>query len=280
MKYTGLIGCPVAHSLSPQMHNAAFAQLGIEARYLLWETPGGELEARVHSLRADTLLGANVTIPYKESVLPWLDDLDPQAGRIGAVNTIVNCGGRLTGYNTDAPGFLRALLEQLGPGGDLAGRRVVLLGNGGAARAAAIALLDRGVGALTILGRERTRLATLLVHCQQFCGGSQLCAATLQSSQAARELAAADIVVNTTPVGLKPDDKTCLLNVEALPAEALVMDMIFQPPLTPLLRQAQLRGCPTLNGCSMLLYQGTLALELWTGQPAPEQVMRTALGIL
>jgi shikimate dehydrogenase len=279
MKYAGLIGSPVAHSLSPQMHNAAFACLGIEARYLLWETLPGELEARVHSLRAGLTLGANVTIPYKETVLPWLDDLDPQAGRIGAVNTIVNRSGRLIGYNTDAPGFLRALLEQLGPGCDLAGRRVVLLGNGGAARAAAIALLESRVGALTILGRERTRLATLLAHCQRSGGRSQLCAATLKSPQAARELAAADIVVNTTPVGLKPGDETCLLNAEALPAAALVMDMIFQPPLTPLLRLAQQRGCSTLNGCSMLLYQGTLALELWTGQPAPEQVMRTALGI-
>lgn len=280
MKYAGLIGYPVAHSLSPQMHNAAFACLGTDARYLLWETPRDALEARVQSLRADQMLGANVTIPYKETVLRWLDDIDAQAARIGAVNTIVNRYGRLAGYNTDAPGFLRALQERLGPGCQLADKQAVLLGNGGAARAAAIALLDSGVGTLTVLGREQAHIATLLAHLQQSSGRAQLCGALLDTPRAAGALAAADIVVNTTPVGLKPGDQAPLRNVQALPTGALVMDMIFNPPLTPLLREARRHGCAVLNGHSMLLYQGTLALELWTGQRAPEQVMRAALDIL
>ncbi len=279
MRYAGLIGYPVAHSLSPRMHNAAFDSLDINARYLLWETPADELEKRVQSLRVPEMFGANVTIPYKEMVLRWLDELDPQAARIGAVNTIVNRRGRLVGYNTDAPGFLRALQERTGPAFDFHEKRVVLLGNGGAARGAAIALLDSRVRALTILGRDHEHIEPLLAHLRQHNQGSHLHGAVLQTPQAKSALAVADIVVNTTSVGLKPGDETRLLDVETLPASALVMDMIFNPPLTPLLCAAQEHGCTVLNGLSMLLYQGTLALELWTEQRAPEQVMRAALGL-
>jgi shikimate dehydrogenase len=276
-QYAGLIGSPVAHSLSPEMHNAAFAHLGIQAHYHLWETSADALQERVHALRAPQMLGANVTIPYKEHVPRWLDEIDPQARRIGAVNTIVNRCGRLIGYNTDAPGFLRALQEHLGAGCELAGTRVVLLGNGGAARAAAIALLDSRVSALTILGRVQEHIAMLLGHIEQYSSGTHLDGALLHSEQATRCLATAELIVNTTPLGLPPGDGMPALAVEALPASALVMDMIFNPPLTPLLQAARQRGCATLNGCSMLLYQGTLAFELWTGQRAPEQVMRAAL---
>lgn len=279
MRYAGLIGYPVAHSLSPRMHNAAFDTLEIDAHYLLWETRADELEKRVQSLRAPEMFGANVTIPYKESVLRWLDELDTQAARIGAVNTIVNRGGRLVGYNTDAPGFLRALEERAGSAFEIREKQVVLLGNGGAARGAAIALLDRRVDALTILGRDQAHIESLLTHLRQHNEGARLYGALLESPQARSALAAADIVVNTTSVGLTPGDETRLLDVEVLPASALVMDMIFNPPLTPLLRAAREHGCAILNGLSMLLYQGTLALELWTGQRAPEQVMRAALGL-
>lgn len=279
MKYSGLIGYPVAHSLSPQMQEAGFTALGIQARYELWETPASELEARVQSLRAHHMFGANVTIPHKEAVLPWLDEIDAQAARIGAVNTIVNRAGRLVGYNTDAPGFLRALREQADPDFDLRAGRVVLLGNGGAARGAAIALLDSQVRELILLGRERERVESLLAHLRQQNSVSSLRGAVLDTLEAGRLLAEADIVVNTTSVGLKADDETRLLDVALLPASALVIDMIFNPPLTLLLREARARGLRVLNGLSMLLYQGTLALELWTGRSAPEEVMRAALGL-
>lgn len=279
MKYTGLIGYPVAHSLSPRMQEAGFAALGIQARYELWETPAHALEARVQSLRAPHMFGANVTIPHKEAVLPWLDEIDAQAARIGAVNTIVNRAGRLLGYNTDAFGFLRALREQAGPDFDLRDRRVVLLGNGGAARGAALALLESQTRELMILGRATERIETLLAHLRQQHGVSKVCGAVLGTPEARHLLAKADVVVNTTSVGLKSGDERRLIEVEDLPATALVMDMIFNPPLTPLLREARARGLCVLNGLSMLLYQGTLALELWTGQSAPEDVMRAALGL-
>jgi len=281
MKIAGLIGSPVAHSLSPRMHDAGFVALGIEARYELWETSASELEARVQSLRAPEILGANVTIPHKEAVLPLLDKCDPQAARIGAVNTIVKRDGRLIGYNTDAPGFLRALREQAGPLFELRGKHAIVLGSGGAAHGAALALLDSHVATLTLLGRDAAHLEALLEHLREQGGNNRqnLHGALLGTPEMKEYLTRAAIVVNTTSVGLKPGDETRLIAVEALPVSALVMDMIFNPPRTPLLRDAEARGCAVLNGLSMLLYQGTLAFELWTGQSAPEDVMRAALGL-
>ncbi|MGH2507109.1 MAG: shikimate dehydrogenase [Ktedonobacteraceae bacterium] len=278
MKYAGLIGYPVQHSLSPRMHNAAFEALDIEARYDLWETPLSELEVRVYALRAPQMFGANVTIPHKEAVIPWLDAIDAQAERIGAVNTIVNRAGRLIGYNTDAPGFLRALQEQAGPTYQLQGKHVVLLGNGGAARGAAVALLDSHVSTLAILGRAEARVETLLAHVQQHNTGTcHLSGALLGTVAAQRYLEQADVVVNTTSVGLKAGDETLLIDAKRLAPHTLVMDMLFHLPQTPFLRAAQAHGCATLNGLTMLLYQGTLAFELWTGCAAPEAVMRAAL---
>jgi shikimate dehydrogenase len=279
MKYAGLIGSPVAHSLSPRMHNAAFKTLGIEARYDLWETPAEELEARVQSLRAAEMFGANVTIPYKEAVLPWLDECDPQAARIGAVNTIVNRSGRLIGYNTDAPGFLCALREHAGPELDLAGKHAVILGNGGAARGAAMALLDCQIRALSILGRNRQHVEELVEHLHRESNTSRVDGILLGTPEVRECLAKADLMINTTSLGLKSGDEMAPIEVGALPRSALVMDMIFNPPMTLLLRAAREHGCSVLNGLSMLLYQGTLAFELWTGQNAPVDVMRAALDL-
>ncbi len=281
MKHLGLIGYPVAHSLSPGMHRAAFDALGIEAHYELWETQPGGLAQRIASLRFAGILGANVTIPYKEHVVSLIDECDPLAARIGAVNTIVNRGGRLIGYNTDAPGFTRALAEFAAF--DCPGKKVVILGTGGAARAAAVGLLENEVGELMLLGRNEKHLHTLLQHLRTLTakmhGITRICGALLGSPESSRFLATADLIVNATPVGLKTDDITLLLDVNMLPTTALVMDMIFNPPLTPLLYAARAHGCQVLNGLSMLLYQGALAFELWTNRPAPIEVMRESLGL-
>jgi shikimate dehydrogenase len=281
VKHLGLIGYPVAHSLSPYMQQAAFDALGIGARYTLWETQPDKLAKRIASLRFAEMWGANVTIPYKEHVVSLVDECDPLAARIGAVNTIVNRGGRLVGYNTDAPGFTRALAEFAAF--DCPGKRVVILGTGGAARAAAVGLLENGVGEVTLLGRNEKHLHNLLHHLRTLTakthGTTRVYGALLGGPEASRFLTSADLVVNATSVGLKADDTTLLFEVNILPATALVMDMIFNPPLTPLLRAAQAHGCRVLNGLSMLLYQGALAFELWTDRPAPIEVMREALGL-
>ncbi len=164
MKQVGLIGYPVSHSLSPQMQQAAFDALGIEARYVLWETQPGTLAQRIASLRSPGILGANVTIPYKEDVVSLLDAYDAAAVKIGAVNTIVNRDGRLVGYNTDAAGFIRALTDFTGCAFDCHGKKAVILGTGGAARAAAVALLENGVGELALLGRTHRRVDALVNH--------------------------------------------------------------------------------------------------------------------
>jgi len=279
VKQVGLIGNPVAHSRSPQMHNAAFRETGFEAAYELWETLPGELGERVASLRAPGMLGANVTIPYKERVVPMLDECDALADHIGAVNTIVNRNGKLVGYNTDAPGMLRALAECPGSPFDSRGKETVILGTGGAARAAAIALIDNGAQSVSILGRDKARIDALLHHLSLLAVETQISGALFDSSEAKTSLQKANLVVNATSVGLKSNDDPLLIDINLLPVGSLVMDMVFNAGLTPLLQAAQAHGCFVMNGLSMLLYQGTLAFELWTGIDAPVEVMRDALGL-
>jgi len=316
MKQVGLIGYPVAHSLSPAMQQAAFDACGVEARYALWETPPGTLPARIASLRAAEVLGANVTIPYKVDVVPLIDDYDPLAARVGAVNTIVNRNGRLTGYNTDVYGFIHALNDQAGH--LFAGQRLHagIIGTGGAARAAAVGLLEPGarrrkiaaggcatqsayadwdevedffigvpkpgITTLTLLGRSQTHL-TQLQHALQglaegLPGTPTIDALLLGSAEVTPALARADLLVNATPVGLYEDEQRPPIEIGTLAPGTVVMDMIFNPPQTLLLHAAQARGCQTLNGLTMLLYQGVRAFELWTGLPAPVERMRKALG--
>ncbi len=330
MKHVGIIGFPVAHSLSPRMQQAAFDACGIAARYAHWETAPENLPARIASLRAPEMLGANVTIPHKTAALALIDACDPLAARVGAINTIVNRNGRLMGYNTDVGGFMQALATNQNHPFHSQGKRAIIIGTGGAARAAAVGLLEGGVAELTLLGRAETHLTALLQHLQASvapaserlgekprlktpleghrptkpsCGGPppqltqggsvdavvhpqassgesiNLHAALLNSPSAHRLLAQADLLVNATPVGLHENDHRLLVDVHLLPSTALVMDMIFHPPCTPLLRAAQARGCPVLNGLTMLLHQGALAFEHWTGRPAPVEAMQRALGL-
>jgi shikimate dehydrogenase len=276
----GLIGEPVAHSFSPRFQQPAFDALGIRARYELWRTPAAQLLERVRSLCDKCCLGANVTIPHKEAVLPLLDKVDPLAECIGAVNTIVHRDDYLYGYNTDAPGLLRALQEH-GVGTmqkdgtvSLKGHTAILLGAGGAARGAAFALAGAGVTRLIILNRHLERAQLLAAEVQQTYQG----AVFSLSDPSFLIPHTASIIINATPVGMRGD-------VSPLPAEVLarfnsdtfVYDMIYNPIQTHLLCQARTMGLSAANGLSMLLHQGALAFQLWTNQPAPLKVMRAAL---
>ena len=284
MKQVGLVGYPVSHSLSPLMQQAAFDELNIDANYVLWETPQDQLAEKIASLRSSSILGANVTIPYKEKVVQLVDECDPYAARIGAINTIVNRDGRLYGYNTDAHGFITALTEFDTYPFDCSGKQVVILGTGGAARAAAVGLLEKGVGEMMLLGRTEAHLQNILRHLSivtvKIPKTTHIKGALFGYPEVRDFLSDADLVVNTTPVGLKKDESTLPIDVNALQITTLVMDMIYNPPLTPLQRIARAHGCKVLNGLSMLLYQGALAFELWTGRPAPIQVMQKALGLV
>jgi len=284
VKQVGLVGYPVSHSLSPVMQQAAFDAFHIEANYVLWETPQDQLAGKIASLRSSTMLGANVTIPYKENVVQLVDECDPFAARIGAINTIVNREGRLYGYNTDAPGFITALIEFGAYPFDCYGKQVVILGTGGAARAAAIGLLEKGVSELVFLGRTEAHVQNILRHLSMFSvkmhRNTHIEGALFGYPEVREFLSDAELVVNATSIGLNMDDSELLIDVNVLPITTLVMDMIFNPPFTPLLRAAMAHGCQVLNGLSMLLYQGALAFELWTGRPAPIEVMQKALGLV
>jgi shikimate dehydrogenase len=283
VKQVALVGYPVSHSLSPIMQKAAFDALHIEASYVLWETQQDQLAGKIASIRSSGMLGANVTIPYKEDVMQLVDECDPLAARIGAINTIVNHDGRLYGYNTDAPGFITALKEFDAYPFDCTGKKVVILGTGGAARAAAVGLLEKGIDEVMLLGRTEAHLQNIVRHLNTFSVKidriTHIRGALFGYPEARKFLSNADLVVNATPIGLKVNDSKLLIDVNVLPITALVMDMIFNPSFTPLLRTARAHGCQVLNGLSMLLYQGALAFELWTGCPAPIEIMQNAIGL-
>jgi shikimate dehydrogenase len=270
----GLIGYPVGHSRSPAMQQAAFDALGIPAQYVLWETTPETLAERIASLRAPDVLGANVTIPHKTAVVPLLDALAPSALQAGgAVNTIVRgADGRLTGHNTDVIGVLR-VLDAHGAGD--AGQSALVLGAGGAARAAWAAARERGMS-LRVAARNplavRDALSALAL--------SPAGVVPLDThDELAKALRASSILINATPVGMGDPLASPLSAglLAHLPPNALVFDMVYAPPETALLRMAQARGLRMATGLEMLLEQGAVAFELWTGLPAPIEVMRAAL---
>ena len=277
----GIFGYPISHSISPPMHQAAFDRAGIAAVYEAWETAPDALAAAVAALRDDGVLGANVTVPHKQAVMASLDEVDDLASRIGAVNTIVNDGGRLRGTNTDARGFLDSLKEYGGM--DPSGADAVLVGAGGAARAAAHALADSEVGSLLIANRTLERAEALAVEIKAQSINAR--AVSLSDSAFADGCASADLIVNSTSVGMLhgPAEGKSPVPDGAIRAGCVVYDMVYNPPDTPLLQAASNVGAWAVGGLPMLVYQGAAAWELWTGQPAPVDAMmaaaRKALGL-
>ncbi len=257
-KIYGILGRPVTHSLSPAMHNAAFRELGLNAVYVAF--PVTDLAQAVAGLRGLSIQGVSVTIPFKEEIIPLLDELDPQAARIGAVNIIVNRDGRLVGYNTDWLGALQALKAKT----KLAGEHVLLLGAGGAARAIAFGILEEG-GKVTLTDVDAPRAAALARDLQ-------VAAIPLD----AVDQCPAAILVNATPVGMEPKVDDIPINPDLLGRYPLVMDIVYQPLETRLLREAQARGAATLDGLQMLIHQATAQFELWTGMAAPLEIMSQA----
>ncbi|HEX5418134.1 MAG TPA: shikimate dehydrogenase [Chloroflexota bacterium] len=274
----GLIGYPIKHSISPRFQQAAFDAAGIAARYEAWEVPPERLGAVVDSLRAPDALGANVTIPHKQAVCAFLDAIDPVAAAIGAVNTIVRLEDRLVGYNTDAIGFISSLRADAGT--ELRGQRVAVIGAGGAARAVVAAALGQGAAAVVIAARRVEPAEAILADLAALnTRDSATQAISLDDAALLRAaLGDAAILVNTTPVGMahRADERDVPVSVTFLRADALVCDLIYNPPRTALLEAAAARGARTLNGLPMLVYQGAAAWELWTKRPAPVALMRRA----
>ncbi len=272
-QFCGVIGNPVGHSLSPAIHNAAFRKLGLNFVYLAWQVE--TIGDAVKGLRAlGNFRGTSVTIPHKVAAIPFLDHVETTAQRIGAINTIVAEQGALTGHNTDATGALRALREG---GAELKGRRIVVLGSGGAAQAIAFALaVESGADKLTLLGiddSERTGLAQdIRSQVALTVEGFHLDETTLR-----RVLLDAHVLIHCTPVGMSPKTDTTCIPASLLHADLSVMDIVYNPLETRLLKDAKRAGCRTIPGLEMFLHQAVAQFELWTNQPAPVDVMRRVL---
>ncbi len=252
----GVIGNPVKHSLSPLMQNAAFYEAGINAVYLAFES--GDIESSIKGMRGLGIKGLSVTIPHKSSVISLLDEVDPLAKDIGAVNTVVNENGKLVGYNTDAAGAFRALTEVV----QVKEKDCIIVGAGGAARAIGY-ILKRNRANVFISNRSAER-------------GEEL-SRSLDSEFIKLEQLKnrdADIIINTTPVGMSPNVDSCPVPEEVLKPGMTVMDIIYNPRTTKLLKTAQEKGCSTVDGLGMFIYQGAEQFRLWTGKDAPVDVMR------
>jgi len=274
-KIAALIGYPLQHSISPVFQQAALDYYEIEARYELWEREASELEKTVELLRQPSIIGANVTIPYKEVVIPLLDGLEGLAQNIGAVNTIVKKDSHLIGYNTDAGGFLRSLKEK----GDFdpKGKKAAMIGAGGVARAIGFILVSSGIQLMSIFDIDLERAQKL---------ASELKAKdiTVLESDKGNEfkdaVSSADLLVNCTPIGMKHSSSEGQSPVasELISAGSLVYDVVYNPIETTLVKEAGVRGARVVGGLSMLVYQGAEAFELWTGKEAPLDIMLKKAG--
>ncbi len=264
----GVIGDPISHSLSPSLHNPAFAALGIDAVYVTFRVSPSSLEDALRGLLALNVQGINVTVPHKSEVFQYVDEVTDTARRIGAINTLRNDSGHWIGENTDATGFIRSL-EPLGL--SLPGSSVGMLGAGGAAKGVAVGLLEAGVSRLFISNRSYDR-ATVLAELLKASFGQQSVSAVSLEELEKKEL---NLLVNTTTVGSDGHSSPAKLNrFDKLGA---VTDIIYRPSRTPLLLEAEKLGLPNLNGGGMLLYQGISAFSFWTRRTAPEIIMRKAL---
>ncbi len=269
----GVIGDPVQHSRSPQMHNAAIVERKLDYVYVPFHVRSGELREAIEGFKALNVLGVNVTIPHKQTVMSILDDVSHEATLIGAANTLIFCDGRVSGDNTDAQGFLRAMTEE---GIDIpVGGSAVVLGAGGAARAVVVALALSGLGLITVANRTGWKaiqfekdLATI--------SETEISAVDLASNQLNSAIRSADLLVNTTSVGMQETDQL-LIDPDSLNPGTIVYEIVYTPPETPLLRVAREKGCQTIGGIGMLVHQGAIAFEKWIGIVPNVETMRIAL---
>jgi shikimate dehydrogenase len=266
-----LIGHPVSHSLSGAMQQAAFDAAGIDASYELWDRPPIALAEAIAELRGDEFLGANLTIPHKERVVPLVDRLTEEAHATGAVNTLTREGKRLVGHNTDVIGFRTALDKLVGK--QKMPKQAVVLGAGGGARAVIFGLITEGFQRIIVFNRHLHRGEGMVKHFARSAAHMELRAMPWHESIIEAELSKSKVLVNATSIGLVGDETP--IPGEIIPPELLVLDLIYNK--TRLLRDAEAAGCTVLDGELMLLHQGAAAFTLWTGQPAPLEIMQSKL---
>jgi shikimate dehydrogenase len=262
-KVTGIFGYPVQHTLSPAMHNAAFETLGLDYCYVPFSVHPDQLEDAVKAIRALNMRGVNITVPHKEKVMPFLDEVNDEASLIGAVNTLVNREGNLIGYNTDGMGFMESLAEV---GISPEGKDAVIIGAGGAARAVSFSLAAQA-RTISIYGRTKEKVERLISDFWNIRKNILLL-------EDISDIGRFQMIVNATPLGLKEDDPLPF-DASLLSPAQIVCDLIYKK--TALLEEAERKGCITLDGSGMLLWQGAAAFELWTGKKLDIEIMRNAL---
>ena len=267
----GVLGYPAKHSLSPLMHNAAFRALNINAEYLIFEKTPQELSGFLHSLAKENIFGLNVTVPYKEKVIPFLNNLSDEAKLIGAVNTIKVSGDNLDGFNTDGEGFINHLSKDLkfNP----TGKTVSLIGAGGASRAISVYLCQADPKSIAIFDIDKDKALGLVNHLKEDFPNIDF---KLANSIEELKIPNCDLLINATPIGMKQSDAV-LVEEKYLHKDLLVYDLIYNPAETKLLKTAKEKGARASNGLGMLLYQGARSFELWTDKPAPIEIIRQAL---
>ena len=266
--FAGVLGWPLRHTLSPVIHNAAFRALGLEWVYLAWPVRPEDLEAAVGGLRALRAKGANVTMPHKETVIQYLDHLSGDAEALGAVNTIQVIGGELVGHNTDVDGFTDFLTGDVGY--DAVGRRVLVLGAGGAACAVVKALGDLGAVEIIVAARNPERGAAVAAIAKAHTGAA---ASSVKWDRATALVARVDAVINATPLGMGSEEA---LPGAQLSSAQLVVDLVYSPPSTPLLDRARAAGAAAWGGLGMLVCQAAASFRIWTSQDPPAEVMSAA----
>jgi shikimate dehydrogenase len=270
----GIIGYPIAHSLSPAIFQSALDHYGLDISYKAWEIPPQELKGFVEEARTPQaeVLGFNVTVPHKEMIMVYIDEVSPEAQKAVAVNTIFNQEGLLHGHNTDGAGFIRALKEEAKFSFD--GSRVLILGAGGAARGVVMALASENLKSFTIANRTLDRCKRLARDLKRHWKGD-LRSISLKADDLRKAAQEADLIVQCTTVGMlhSPDADGALLTAEDISPKALVYDLVYNPPETPFMREAKRAGASVLGGLSMLVYQGAIGFEMWTGKKAPVEVM-------
>ncbi len=277
-KLYGIFGHPLSHTLSPAMHEAAFQKLGIEAHYIVLDLGLPAFKKLMSRASQIALSGFNVTVPYKETVMPFLDRVRPEARAIGAVNTVYRQGKQWVGTNTDMEGFLMALMKD--GGFRPSGKKAVILGAGGAARAVIYGLAREGAREILIADCFPEKAQKIAEDMCQLFPKAVFQAAVAGTPEVKEALQKADVIINATPLGLKSGDPLVVPESwipKAGRSKAFLMDLVYNPAMTPFLKAGKRKGHKTLNGLGMLLYQGARALELWTGRKAPVSVMRRAL---
>lgn len=273
-KVTGVFGWPVRHSLSPVFQNAAFAHMGMDYVYIPMEVAPEDLGKALEGIRALNFAGVNLTIPHKKTALKHLDEIDGESRLLGVVNTVVNRNGRLKGYTTDGKGFIRSLKEH-GGGFSVRGKTAFILGAGGSAYAVSGALVKEKVSKIYVCNRTEERAFLLKKHLSEKLGFGKVDAVAFEDRNDGKYWKDVHIVVNTTSVGMKKGDPL-LIKEKNMEGREFVYDLIYNRK-TELIKIAEKNGIPNADGLLMLVYQGAVSFELWTGKKAPVEVMKKAI---